>query len=328
MSKQIASPSPVVSDKFAAPPFSNDSTGDCILRSSDGVHFKTHRLILSLASPVFNDMFGIPQGDRVECEIPVIDLTESSDTVLAMLQLFYPSTSPQIKSCKLAFDLINAADKYMLELSSLRPFLSEVFLDVETLKTNPLAVYALAWKLGMKQEAEKASRYLHSTELEGNWNKNYLLSTAGDANALLALWELRHRRELALDSFLESIPFSSYRCCRHPCLSFNEISKLRAAARQALLPAYPECADIRQFFNLREILTTPIDKARYLKGNTFGPNVRVASEPCTECRDVLNFPNPDLTNNRLQIVAKSIENFPHTIVWPEGKSSIFKSSSP
>ncbi|KAJ7911889.1 hypothetical protein B0H13DRAFT_2327867 [Mycena leptocephala] len=50
-------------------------TADVILSSSDGVNFRAHRVVLSLLSPVFGDMFQLPQP-RGDTSIPQIHLAE------------------------------------------------------------------------------------------------------------------------------------------------------------------------------------------------------------------------------------------------------------
>ncbi|EMD39269.1 hypothetical protein CERSUDRAFT_122690 [Gelatoporia subvermispora B] len=48
--------------KFAHP--FTKSSADVIIRSSDGVDFRVHRIVLAEASPVFEGMFSLPQGPR------------------------------------------------------------------------------------------------------------------------------------------------------------------------------------------------------------------------------------------------------------------------
>jgi len=54
---------------------------DAILRSSDGKELRVHQLILSLSSPVFQGMFGLPQPTGASPEIPRVDVPEPSDTL-------------------------------------------------------------------------------------------------------------------------------------------------------------------------------------------------------------------------------------------------------
>lgn len=71
--------------------FDNSPTADIILRSSGPkfVEFRTHRTILSIASPVFETMFSLPQP-RVDKSLPVCDLSEDANTIDALLRLIYP----------------------------------------------------------------------------------------------------------------------------------------------------------------------------------------------------------------------------------------------
>ncbi|EIN03893.1 hypothetical protein PUNSTDRAFT_29952, partial [Punctularia strigosozonata HHB-11173 SS5] len=61
---------------------------DVILRTSDNVDFRVYKLILSLASPFFSDMFTLPQamdanvGQPVP---PVINMAEDSATIDCLL---------------------------------------------------------------------------------------------------------------------------------------------------------------------------------------------------------------------------------------------------
>ena len=47
------------SEELAKAPF-DDLQADLILQSSDKVHFRVFKPILSIASPIFKDMFSIP----------------------------------------------------------------------------------------------------------------------------------------------------------------------------------------------------------------------------------------------------------------------------
>ncbi|KAJ7758425.1 hypothetical protein B0H14DRAFT_3598393 [Mycena olivaceomarginata] len=82
----------------ARDPFSPSSDlghpADVILRSSDLVDFYTHKTILSFASPVFANMFTLPQSvseaDPTRDGRPVVHLSESSEAVEKFLILCYP----------------------------------------------------------------------------------------------------------------------------------------------------------------------------------------------------------------------------------------------
>ena len=72
--------------------FNDSPTADIILRSGGtkaAVGFRAHRAILSIASPVFETMFSLPQPGA-EKSVPVCDLSEDANTVEALLRLIYP----------------------------------------------------------------------------------------------------------------------------------------------------------------------------------------------------------------------------------------------
>jgi len=71
--------------------FDNSSTGDVILRSGGPkvAEFRVHKVILSIASPVFEEMFSLPQPATEE-DLPVCDIFEDAATVEALLRLVYP----------------------------------------------------------------------------------------------------------------------------------------------------------------------------------------------------------------------------------------------
>jgi len=90
---------------FGAP--FDDHRADLILRTSDDVDFRVHKIILSLASPFFNDMLSLPkpalpqQGDMSRDGLHVITLSESSKALEIALHLVYPATSPMLRLDKL-----------------------------------------------------------------------------------------------------------------------------------------------------------------------------------------------------------------------------------
>ncbi|KAF8992045.1 hypothetical protein BDQ17DRAFT_1460362 [Cyathus striatus] len=71
----------------AEEPFDDIQSSDTILRTSDGVNFYIHRIILILGSPFFRDMFSLPQPASIDTEKPIIDITENSKTLDSLLRL-------------------------------------------------------------------------------------------------------------------------------------------------------------------------------------------------------------------------------------------------
>lgn len=101
--------------------FFTTDDGDVILRAgskSDTQHdFHVHKFIISLASPVFKDMFTFPQppgqSSDEQYQLPVVDIPETPEVLDIILRFIYPGIeSPKItKQSTLTASLL-AADKY------------------------------------------------------------------------------------------------------------------------------------------------------------------------------------------------------------------------
>ncbi|KZV63626.1 hypothetical protein PENSPDRAFT_562033, partial [Peniophora sp. CONT] len=60
---------------------------DVALRSCDGVIFKTHKIILSISSPFFQDMFSLPAPSSPNStrSLDLVQMAESSTTLESLL---------------------------------------------------------------------------------------------------------------------------------------------------------------------------------------------------------------------------------------------------
>ncbi|KAH9004626.1 hypothetical protein EDB86DRAFT_3072114 [Lactarius hatsudake] len=145
-----------LSPKLAQAPF-DDPRADLILRSSDGVNFRVFKVILSLASSVFADMFTLPpppasQGSSDEP--PVVALPEDAETLDLALRHCYPIRSPEVAELRDARILLEFARKYQVDL--LEPSLTRFLTD--TIERDPVGVYALAAAYERRDIAGKALR--------------------------------------------------------------------------------------------------------------------------------------------------------------------------
>ena len=106
-------PSPFPSS--ASPPFDETSDGDIVLKSSDGVLFRTHKVILSLSSPFFRDMFSLPQAGTPPDGTsggPIIPFSEPSEIIDTLLRVVYPDEDPDLKLVHEIEGVVEAAIKY------------------------------------------------------------------------------------------------------------------------------------------------------------------------------------------------------------------------
>ncbi|KAI0658540.1 hypothetical protein C8Q70DRAFT_917283, partial [Cubamyces menziesii] len=140
----------------AAYPF-NKAAADAILRTCDNVDFWVRRSILAEASCIFEDMLSIPQpppgaldDDDIKDGLPVIRLTEDSQTLDKLLRLCYPIDDPDFATLDELRPVLEAAMKYMMEeaTSLLRSRL------VKLGQSQPLRAFAIACALDLTHEAE------------------------------------------------------------------------------------------------------------------------------------------------------------------------------
>jgi hypothetical protein len=112
--------------KVAGYPF-DDADADIILKSSRNTHFRSHRLMMTLISPVFKDMFSLPQSqlqssisnDTVATsetpQTPIIDMPESTHDLRLLLEWCDPRAS---QPCPLPYEsittLLRLSDKYQI----------------------------------------------------------------------------------------------------------------------------------------------------------------------------------------------------------------------
>ena len=128
---------------------------DIILRSADREEFRVHKCILSIASPVFRDMFAFPQPQESTHNLPNVDLPETAVTLDILLRYIYPIPSPKIEDFVTLSNVLISAEKYGAEgvISRFRTVLvSSHFLDLD-----PLRVYAIACRWSFLEEAKLAS---------------------------------------------------------------------------------------------------------------------------------------------------------------------------
>ncbi len=132
--------------KMAAAPFDRSDT-DFIMRTSDGVEFRVHRLILSMASSMFEGMFSIPKPSALlsDPNIPDISITEDSETIDLYLRICYPLIDPEVPTLLLLRKVVTAGFKY----------------------DAPIVVHATCWEVGHSWQG-RSMRNWESLYVMGN----------------------------------------------------------------------------------------------------------------------------------------------------------------
>lgn len=162
-----ASPISQEETRTAPPPF-DKPFADLILRSSDDVDFQVFKWILSDASDVFAGMFSLPPASSVgsdvstrsddmrrSSQIPVVPVTEDSNTLEALLRLCYPlCIVPDYDSFDDIKPVVAAAHKYQLDhaLRILEPRMK--FFAAQ----HPVRVYAFATRYNLPEVVQEAAQ--------------------------------------------------------------------------------------------------------------------------------------------------------------------------
>ena len=182
---------------------------DVILRSSDGASFRVHRLVLTTASPFFDDLFSLPQPDDGETTdgTHVISLSEDKEVLHSLITMLYPIPSVLPDSYNKVLDLLIASQKYDMVAvqSSIRAEVSR--------KPYPLTgaaafrAYAIASSKGLIPEMENAARLTLDYPMT--------FESIGDELRLFNGWALRdlaHFRKRCRDSLVQCLEsFLDYR---------------------------------------------------------------------------------------------------------------------
>lgn len=150
-------------------PFFEDSSADIILRSSNGIDFRVYKTILAKASPVFEGMFTHPPPppsavppEEYSNGLHVVNLTESTEALDALLRFCYPVREPTLSSIEKTLEVFHAAKKYdidegiMWAREKLAGFAAK----------EPIRVYALACRYGWEREAKIAAKETLSMSLD------------------------------------------------------------------------------------------------------------------------------------------------------------------
>ncbi|KAF8177540.1 hypothetical protein K438DRAFT_1681471 [Mycena galopus ATCC 62051] len=133
----------------------DDASADVILRSSDGIDFRVYRLVLSLASSVFHDMFAFPQP-KSEPETPIVLVSESAFVLDMALRFWYPGADPAV---------VQTLDGLRQTLEALiMKYNVQFIIPVakkqlrEYLTSDPVAVFAIACRHEWKEIALDAAK--------------------------------------------------------------------------------------------------------------------------------------------------------------------------
>ncbi|KAG0709451.1 hypothetical protein DFH29DRAFT_231276 [Suillus ampliporus] len=142
--------------------------GDVILRSADNVDFHFHKLLLSLASSFFSNMFSLPQpgplddaADRTRHGLPIIPVAEKSVVLRKLLGFcspVYDTDVPALEDLDIVMSVLDAADKY--DMKRVGNFIVKMIAAPRFLEKEPMRVFAIACRYRSEAETLMAARYM------------------------------------------------------------------------------------------------------------------------------------------------------------------------
>ncbi|KAI0248056.1 hypothetical protein BJV78DRAFT_851427 [Lactifluus subvellereus] len=199
LSEETRSDSHTTSIEASSPPkYSDMTSADVILRSTDLVNFRVHRSVLVTSSPFFADMFSLPQpaNDEVIDGLPVVRLSEDVEVLNSLISILYP-VPPEIPSNDDSIlALLAASQKYDMVAvqSSIRAEVSRRGL-LSPKGAETFRVYAIACRQRLIPEMETTARLTLDYPMTFDYLGEALRSFEG-----CALRDLAHFRQRCRDS--------------------------------------------------------------------------------------------------------------------------------
>ena len=131
---------------------------DVIIRADDALDFRVHKCNLSFVSPIFEDMFAIPQPPtRIPDVLPHVDVRDPPGAWENVLRTIYPMPNPTINSLDDLESLLLTAKKYEMQFvidSYIQNFENQVFI-----REDPLRLYAIACASGLEEQAKHVASH-------------------------------------------------------------------------------------------------------------------------------------------------------------------------
>ena len=154
-------PSTAATEATATVPTSTDfcaDDADVIIRAGGTLDFRVHKLILSLVSPIFKDMFTLPQPPPdTPNALPRIDVQDSAKAWENILRTIYPNQpNPTIDTLDDLESLLLAAQTY--EMQSIIETHRKAFEHRKFIEKDPLRLYTIACACGFEDEVAYVAR--------------------------------------------------------------------------------------------------------------------------------------------------------------------------
>ncbi|KAN0137713.1 hypothetical protein V8E53_004469 [Lactarius tabidus] len=271
--------SPVPRNGYTEPP-----QADIIIQSSDLVTFRADKVILSMSSPFFADLFTLPQpsDNEVLDGLPVVRLSEDEETLHSLLTILYPIPSVVPDSYDKALELLAASQKYDMASvqSSIR---TEIKSRGHVVLTGAVAyrAYAIASRAKLLPEMETSARHTLYFPMTLEYLSDELSLFEGWALGDLVRYRKRCQGNLVstLQLFLNSnaAPSNIWVVC----------TAESAYSHRAVFPRWLQDIFSQLQQKLQDTFTNPLLKPSSIRGVYLAAlNTHISSTSCIPCMKV------------------------------------------
>ena len=244
-------------------PFLTTDDGDVILRAGREPgpkhDFRVHKLILSLASPVFKDMFTLPQpppdqSQNEQSDIPVVDVPDSPQDLDTILRLIYPGVElPVFTGLSTVSALFSIADKY--NITSVYPILRGALKT--TLPRNSFGMYIIACRFGFLEEAREAARVSNTKSiLDGDYNEAIQSISSAD---LFRFVQFVQDRERTGRSKIEELLAWYHLCTKSSCAHWEDAKSFYFNLTKEVEDEFTSnpCVELKDLFEVFDRIPDP-----------------------------------------------------------------------
>ena len=309
---------PVQINSTTSPPDAFDvPDANLIIRSSDLVNFRVHKHVLAMASPVFKDVFSLPQpsddSDESVDGLPVVQLSEDSDLLKTLVSMLYPlhpvipksyekvlyslATFSAVvpNSCYKVLYLLAACQKYEMTAvqSSIRDKVGQGEFPASK-GAEAASAYVIASSKGLIPEMESAARQTLDHPMTFEIFGEGLRLSEGWALRDLTNFRKRYRDNLisCFKSFLtiEESQFIWTSCASYthnPYRDSYSLSAFPMSVTNGSLPSWLAELYQRHLDELKEAFSNPLFNSRNIRGEYLSAlQVHINLNRCVSCTKV------------------------------------------